>query len=171
MLYMSSHTSAVFMCVNTLCAEILVLLPAAAAEVAVARAGGIRAVLAAAGVTLSHLEVKKPAVLPEPAAATEPRTQQQAVHDPAALKNSSAADTSNCCGAAAYPAVEAPQEFDATSTEPTLATAPDFSWSAEDSLVLRLIDYELVVALLTGVKPPLLGKGGGIPETTLEAFR
>lgn len=150
----------------------------AAAEVAVARAGGLRAVLAAAGVTLDHLEVKEPLELPgHSAAAAAGQYQQQQLQCGDGAAGDAASDAQQCThghtiGLAAAAKVSTPSAAGApAATEPGLAVAPDFSWSADDSLLLRLVDYELVVVLLNSAKPPLLGKGGAIPQNTLEAFR
>jgi hypothetical protein len=58
-----------------------------------------------------------------------------------------------------------------TAAEPALADAPAWDWSASESLLLPLSQYERVEQLLRGCRPSLLGKGGAIPPATLAAFR
>lgn len=51
------------------------------------------------------------------------------------------------------------------------SAAPKWEWSAAESLLLPLEQYEVVEQLLRSCKPPLLGRGGTIPLATLAAFR
>jgi hypothetical protein len=52
-----------------------------------------------------------------------------------------------------------------------LSAAPQWEWSAAESLLLPLKQYEVVEQLLRSCRPPLLGRGGTIPLATLAAFR
>lgn len=134
------------------------LFTAAAAEVAVAHAGGLRAVLAAAGINLSRLE------LPEPPAEAD-RAAAAADHAQPAAAGAGSND-----GPAAAPAAT-PAAGASSSSDPGLSAGPDWSWPPELRMLLRLHDYELVGGLLASAKPPLLGRGGAIPPGTLAAFR
>lgn len=52
-----------------------------------------------------------------------------------------------------------------------LASGPMWDWSADESLLLPLCQYEVVESVLRSCRPPLLGRGGAIPQATLAAFR
>jgi hypothetical protein len=128
---------------------------AAAAEVAILQAGGVRAVLAAAGVDLSHLE------LPQQPHSTEPQPQGAS-----AAEEEQAKAAPSCSGTGTVG-----DSGGAAASEPSLIASPNWNWGPENCLLLQLSDYELVAQLLTGARPPLLGRGGGIPPGTLAAFR
>jgi hypothetical protein len=115
---------------------------AAAAEVAVHKAGGVAALLTQAGVL--HLQQQQ---------------QQQQKHHPestAALNSKIITSISSSSYASAPP-----QD----------TSGPEFKWGVGDVVVFPLEAYEAVVAGLQAPRPPLLGHGSCVPEVTLAAYR
>lgn len=121
----------------------------AAAEVAVRRAGGIRAVLAAANIQFAHLEI------------AQQHHQQQEGGDSGAEASAPAADAD----------ADAERSGGSGAGVDDLASGPMWDWSADESLLLPLCQYEVVESVLRSCRPPLLGRGGAIPQATLAAFR
>jgi hypothetical protein len=115
-------------------------------------------VLAAANIQFSHLEIPQ-------------QHQQQA---PAAV---SAADAEGGDSGAVAPApahtadADAEQGGSSGAGADDLGSGPMWDWSADESLLLPLPQYEVVESVLRSCRPPLLGRGGAIPHATLAAFR
>lgn len=119
--------------------------------------------LEAAGIRLDHLELPQP----QPTGATAGVATAEAAAGGQA--GADAAGPEGACAETVQPAAAAAPGGDGAAAE--LAAAPQWDWSAAESMLFPLCKYELVEQLLRSCKPPLLGRGGAIPAATLAAFR
>jgi hypothetical protein len=146
---------------------LLLLFLDAAAEIAVHKAGGLKAVLQRAGVVL-------PRAAQDPSSAHHSLYPQLLQHQQQHLQSQQGKlDHTHHHQEQQQQQQGGVQQSGAHvgSGGGPLADGPEFKWGGDDEVVYPLAQYEVVREQLARHKPPLLGKGSTIPPATLEVYR